>query len=139
MEFVVGPTVGMKTADELGLDDTGIFNLVKYIWLCPLNCTDIIPSQADSLFLAIHEMHECGITHKDLKEDNVIILFDPSNQHCDCVLLDFAMCAALGSPSRKKMMTQSDIDSWVDFSSDHNNIHHRLRVLASVAYLGSLE
>ncbi|KAF8504255.1 hypothetical protein JB92DRAFT_2967740, partial [Gautieria morchelliformis] len=73
MEFVDGPTLDMKTADELGLDDAGIFNL------------------ADSLCLTIYEMHECGIIHKDIKEDNVIILFDPSNQHCDAMLLDFAI------------------------------------------------
>jgi serine/threonine protein kinase len=119
MEFVDGPTVGMKTADELGLDDTGIFNLVEYIWLRPLNCTDNTPPQADSLFLTIYEMHECGIIHNDIKEDNVIILFDPSNQHCVGVLLDFAMCTALESPSSAKVMIELDIEWWVDFSCDH--------------------
>ncbi|KAF8497702.1 hypothetical protein JB92DRAFT_3146626 [Gautieria morchelliformis] len=91
MEFVDGPTVDMKTADELGLDDTGIFNL------------------ADSLLMTMYEMHECGIIHADVKEDNVIILFDPSNQHCDGVLLDFAVCTAPGAPFWTKLMIQSNV------------------------------
>ncbi|KAF8504258.1 hypothetical protein JB92DRAFT_2967758 [Gautieria morchelliformis] len=134
MELVNGPTLDMKTADELGLDDTGIFNL------------------ADSLFLTIYEMHECGIIHKDIKEDNVIILFDPSNQHCDAVLLDFAMCTTLGPPSRMKMMIQMEIKHiggllnklgvkergvpWLQFRLQSN--HPYVEVLASLDRLNWL-
>ncbi|KAF8511593.1 hypothetical protein JB92DRAFT_2933600 [Gautieria morchelliformis] len=76
MELIDGPTTCAVTADELGLNETGIFNF------------------GDALAMAIHKMHQCGVGHGDLKGDNVIIYFNSSNQECDVVLLDFALCTA---------------------------------------------
>ncbi|KAF8530740.1 hypothetical protein JB92DRAFT_458019 [Gautieria morchelliformis] len=67
MEVIDGPTASTMTADELGLDEVGVFNL------------------ADALAMAVHEMHDCGVVHDDIKGHNVIIHHNPSNQ-------DYAGC-----------------------------------------------
>ncbi|KAF8510311.1 hypothetical protein JB92DRAFT_443581 [Gautieria morchelliformis] len=92
MEVIDGPTASTTTADGLGLDDVGVFNL------------------ADPLATAVHEMHECGVAHRDIKEDNVIIHHNPSNRDCNVVLLDFSLCMTLGPPSMHKLVAKWDMD-----------------------------
>ncbi|KAF8519259.1 hypothetical protein JB92DRAFT_2009118 [Gautieria morchelliformis] len=93
MEVIDGPTASTTTADELGLDDVGVFNL------------------ADALATAVHEMHECGVAHRDIKADNVIIHHNPSNQDGNVVLLDLSLCEALGSPLMRKLADRWDMGS----------------------------
>ncbi|KAF8530718.1 hypothetical protein JB92DRAFT_2857508, partial [Gautieria morchelliformis] len=93
MEVIDGPTASTTTANELGLDDVGVFNL------------------ADALATAVHEMHECGVAHRDIKGDNVIIHHNPSNQAGNVVLLDFSLCTTLGPPSMHKLAAMGDMES----------------------------
>ncbi|KAF8511606.1 hypothetical protein JB92DRAFT_2933731 [Gautieria morchelliformis] len=93
MELIDGPTTCAMTADELGLNETGIFNF------------------GDALGMAVHKMHQCGVGHGDLKGDNVIIYFNSSNQECDVVLLDFALCMALEPPTHQALIVEWDIAS----------------------------
>ncbi|KAF8510309.1 hypothetical protein JB92DRAFT_2940891, partial [Gautieria morchelliformis] len=103
MEVIDGPTASTTTADGLGLDDVGVFNL------------------ADALATAVHEMHECGVAHRDIKEDNVIIHHNPSNQVGNVVLLDFSLCTTLGPLQCMSWWVPSwitrahKIDRWVPF------------------------
>ncbi|KAF8484077.1 hypothetical protein JB92DRAFT_3031708 [Gautieria morchelliformis] len=91
MEVIEGPTASTTTPDELGLDEVGIFNL------------------GDAVATALHEMHECGVLHNDIKGDNVIIHHNPSNQDCNVVLLDFALCTTLGPPSEQTEVASEDM------------------------------
>ncbi|KAF8530742.1 hypothetical protein JB92DRAFT_2857718 [Gautieria morchelliformis] len=91
MEVIEGPTASTTTADELGLDEVGIFNL------------------GDALATALHEIHECGVLHNDVKEDNVIIHHNSSNQDCNVVLLDFALCTTLGPPPEQMEVVFQDM------------------------------
>jgi tRNA A-37 threonylcarbamoyl transferase component Bud32 len=75
--------------------------------------------------MAIYNMHQCGVGHGDLKGDNVIIHFNPSNQDCDAVLIDFALCEALGPPSNQGPTVELDMsryDSTWDNASAHKLI-----------------
>jgi serine/threonine protein kinase len=40
MEMIDGPTASETTADELGLDEVGVFNLVQTFFFVRLLCTD---------------------------------------------------------------------------------------------------
>ncbi|KAF8530723.1 hypothetical protein JB92DRAFT_2857546 [Gautieria morchelliformis] len=103
MEVIDGPTASTMTADQLGLDEVGIFNL------------------GDALAAALHEMHECGVIHDDIKGDNVIIHHNPSNHDCNVVLLDFALCTTLGPPSEQTEIALGDMASATDvFSATRN-------------------
>jgi serine/threonine protein kinase len=112
MEVIDGSTASTTTADELGLDEVGVFNLVQRFCLLHLLCTDGFTSEADALATAVHQMNECGVAHSDIKADNVIIHHNPSNQDCNPVLLDFSLCATLGSPSMQAHVALQDMARW---------------------------
>jgi serine/threonine protein kinase len=78
-------------------------------------CTERFTFQADALAAAVHEMHECGVAHKDIKGDNVIIHYNTSNKDCNVVLLDFSLCTTLGPPSMHKLVAMWDMMRWVSF------------------------
>ncbi|KAF8519260.1 hypothetical protein JB92DRAFT_2899137, partial [Gautieria morchelliformis] len=93
MEVIEGPTASMATPSELGLDEGGVLNL------------------ADAVATALHDMHGCGVVHNDIKGDNLIIHHNPSNQDCNVILLDFALCRTFGPPSERTEVALEDMAS----------------------------
>ncbi|KAF8506443.1 hypothetical protein JB92DRAFT_2962039, partial [Gautieria morchelliformis] len=119
MELISGPTTCAMTADELGLNETGIFNF------------------GDALGMAIHKMHQCGVGHGDLKGDNVIIYFNSANQECDVVLLDFALCMAFEPPTDQALIVKWDIARALGMM-EYARTWFRSRLELSLPYGGTL-
>jgi len=58
--------------------------------------------------MALYEIHSCGIAHRDVKADNVVLLRNLPRQDVDIVLLDFAFCETLGDHGMRDAYVRRD-------------------------------